>query len=410
MTSVASSQRLTLRARAKPVIVHVMVEDAYGVASSESELLAELVHQGFEVHLIVYDSSHTDPAHELPRLVHAGIPIQRIPFFRPPRWVHPKLLFRVSDFVRVYKALRTTQADLVHCHSLMGFAAALLLRIQHKRPIVATFHGLMSHVNLWDGLYRLLASAADRTVVLKDVDYHAIRRIAGTARLVRLHNGIDVEHWEKEISMCTDLRSELGIPKAAFVVGLIGRVSPEKRQQEFFEALARYDWHGPVDTHVLVVGEGPSSDRLAAVSRELGFDSFVHFLGYRNDMPRSYKTLDVLVLPSLRDSQPMVVLEAMACEVPVVATAVGGIPEMLSGGAGVLVPHNRLDAIPDVLKNLRDSPKRRRQLALAGHRRVVEHFHVRDICRAYVQGVYLPLLNRTDSTRTRRARRRRRNA
>lgn len=371
-------------------LVHVMSADAYGVASSESELLAELVRRGFDVQLVVYDRSENTPSAE-PRLTAAAVPVWHVPFARLSRWCRPRLAFRLFDIARLHRALRARSPDLIHSHSLLGFLAALPSRLFWGIPVVATIHGVLGRWDWEESIYRVLAAAATRAVVLKDADRRVVARFGGGRRLVSLCNGIDVDSWAASVRGTSDLRRDLRIPEGAFVVGLVGRLSEEKRQDEFLEEMAGHDWGGPVETHVLVAGEGRLVERISAVSREGGFVRHVHMLGYRDDMPRVYRTIDVLALPSIRDTQPMVVLEAMACGVPVVAAAIGGLPDLLGEGAGVLVESERLDLMSELMRTLRDDPDRRRELAEVGRRRVAERFDVRIVCSDYIDRVLVPL-------------------
>jgi len=373
-----------------PRFVHVMGADAYGVASCECELLAELARRGFDAQLVVYERSGgtSSTGSRLPR---AGVPVWSVPFARLPRWCRPRLAFRLLDLVRLNRALRVCSPDLIHSHSLLGFLAALPLRLVRGVPIVATIHGLLGRWDWEEGIYRVLAAAATRAVVLKDDDRQVIARLASGRRIVSLRNGINVEAWAESAREASDLRRDLEIPESAFVIGLAGRLSAEKRQDVFLEEMIGHDWEGPIETHVLLAGEGNLAERISTVSRAGGFGKHVHMLGYRNDMPRVYKSVDVLALPSLRDTQPMVVLEAMACGVPVVAAAIGGVPDLLAEGAGLLVPPDRLDLMSELVRSLRDDPDRRRDIARAGRRRVSEWFDVRIVCSDYVDRLLVPL-------------------
>lgn len=369
-------------------IVHVVGEDAYGVAGSVAELLGELAQRGHDVRLVVYGRGEEFFTHsrlaELAFLHHVSVaPL--------PRWCKPRALFRVPDLVRLHRTLRRSSADLIHCHDLFGLLAALPLRILCRAPVVATVHGLIGPGDVDEGVYRALAAAASRTVVLKDADRRAVSRMGGSGRAVSVANGIDADRWARSVAACDDLRCSLAIPQDAFVIGLVGRLSAEKRQDAFLTAMRGYNWTCPVETHILVAGEGPLSARIVEASRDGGFERHVHPVGYCPDIARVYKTLDVLVLPSSVDSQPMVVLEAMACGVPVVATAVGAVPQMLEKGAGRLVLPGRLDLLPKLLSELRDDPGSRRALTLAGRCRIKERFDIRIVANDYEERLYGPL-------------------
>jgi len=135
--------------------------------------------------------------------------------------------------------------------------------------------------------------------------------------------------------MCA-ARASLGLDPAAFVFGAVARLSPEKNLSmlvDVFQALARDHPHAVL----LIIGDGPERPALEAQVARGGLGQRVHFTGARTDMPRVYPAIDCLVLPSLTEGMPLVVLEAMAHAIPVIASAVGDVPRLLSGGA-----HGRL--------------------------------------------------------------------
>ncbi|MCI0439081.1 MAG: glycosyltransferase, partial [Chloroflexi bacterium] len=139
------------------------------------------------------------------------------------------------------------------------------------------------------------------------------------------------------------------------VVGTVGRISAEKGHRSLLEA-----WHSLIQKRpacrLLLVGDGPERSALERYVAERGLTSTVHFLGTRNDVPEVLRSLDLFVLPSLEDSHPVALLEAMAAGLPVVATRVGGIPEILGDGQyGTLAAPNDPDSLEAaIIKNMDD--------------------------------------------------------
>jgi glycosyltransferase involved in cell wall biosynthesis len=161
---------------------------------------------------------------------------------------------------------------------------------------------------------------------------------------------------------------------SAPIVGVVGRLEPEKGHPTLLEAWRLVIDEVP-DARLLVVGEGSRLEALQAQARELGIDHRVVFTGRRDDVPAVTAALDVAVLPSYREAQGLTILEAMALSRPVVASNVGGIPEMVEDGqTGLLVPpHQPVPLAAAIVRLLRDHPLAD-MLARAGHDLVHKRF------------------------------------
>jgi glycosyltransferase involved in cell wall biosynthesis len=171
------------------------------------------------------------------------------------------------------------------------------------------------------------------------------------------------------------LREELSIPADAPLVAEVGRLCDVKGQHELIAAVARLP-----GARVVLVGadleQGGAYERtLRDRADELGVADRVVFAGYRDDAARVVAAADVFALPSWTEGLPLVVLEAMALGRPVVATTVGGTPELVSDGeTGLLVPPRDIEALTAALKRVLDDGALRRRLGEAGRRRVRERF------------------------------------
>lgn len=168
-------------------------------------------------------------------------------------------------------------------------------------------------------------------------------------------------------------RSELGFRKGDILIATAGRISPEKAQEVLIEAFARIKGEHP-KASLLIIGDGPSRRALEGLARERNAEG-VRFLGFRTDMDQIMCAIDLFVLPSLTEGLPNVILEAFACKKPVVATAVGGVPEIVDHGkSGLLVPPKRPDLLAEAIQALLRDPERRRAMGEAGYERVRRDF------------------------------------
>jgi len=167
-----------------------------------------------------------------------------------------------------------------------------------------------------------------------------------------------------------DLRSELGLTSETPLVGTAVVFRPQKALEVLLEAHARLLRSMP-DVHLAIAGDGPTRAEVERRARELSLDGHVHFLGHRDDVDAILRSFDVAALSSDFEGSPLFVLECMANGTPIVATAVGGIPQMvLDGETGVLVPPRDPEALAAAIGHLLVDPERRAMLAAAAANRL----------------------------------------
>ena len=172
------------------------------------------------------------------------------------------------------------------------------------------------------------------------------------------------------------LRAELGLENGQPLIGIVARLVPIKAHEYFIEAATRIASQR-ADAHFAIVGDGERRAELESMSTGLGLADRVHFLGWRRDMRPIYADLDVIVLSSLNEGSPVAVIEALAAARPVVATAVGGVSEVVHDGAsGILVQPRNADAIASGVLQLLEDPVRARQMGLAGRASVIPKYTV----------------------------------
>jgi glycosyltransferase involved in cell wall biosynthesis len=171
------------------------------------------------------------------------------------------------------------------------------------------------------------------------------------------------------------------------IVGVVARLEPEKGHPTLLDAWPAVLRAVP-DAYLLVVGEGSRREPLEAQARELAIGQRVVFTGRRDDIPAVTAALDVAVLPSYREAQGLSILEAMALSRPVVATAVGGIPEVITDGeSGLLVPPHDVEALSSAIVRLLTDHPLADTIARAGHDIVHDRFCVERMVHA-VEAIY----------------------
>jgi glycosyltransferase involved in cell wall biosynthesis len=312
--------------------------------------------------------------------------------------------------------LHAVKADVVHNHmyraEVVGTRAAWLLAAAGlPRPfVVGTVHSSRVRSPEDRDLVRRLTPRMDHLIA---VSRAIVRKIEDEGRvgapISLIYNGVDLARYAEQEVCCT-LHKEYGLSAGAQVVGVVARLEPEKGHPTLLEAWPAVLKAVP-DAHLLIVGEGTQREALEAQAAALGLipsplipspdmhrwasnsaggdtTSSVTFIGRRDDVPAVTAALDVAVLPSYREAQGLSILEAMALSRPVVASAVGGIPEMIDHGrTGLLVPpHNPEALAASLIRVLTDHPYAD-AIGRAGHDLVHERFCVELMVRA-VETIY----------------------
>lgn len=241
---------------------------------------------------------------------------------------------RQFDFETV-RALRSRVADrnidIVHSHKYKTTFHAAFARRGGRFGLVTTYHNWI----LTSGPLRLYAAVDKRIARFNDVSVgvsgpvvEELRRFVAAGRLRQIDNGVDTEVFRPSHDRLA-LRVQLGLPIDKPVIGFVGRLSIEKCIPVLLSALLEPNL---ARVHALIVGDGEQRARLEAEARRPELAGRVHFVGHRRDTAACYGTMDLLVLPSSVEAFPMVLLEAMACGTPVVATRVGEVPRMVTEG------------------------------------------------------------------------------
>jgi glycosyltransferase involved in cell wall biosynthesis len=259
--------------------------------------------------------------------------------------------------------LEAVKADVVHNHmyraEVVGTQAAWrLVELGKRRPyVVGTVHSSRIRSAEDRELISRLTPSMDHLIAVSRAIVRKLEEEGRTGAPISLiYNGVDLTRYA-EPDVCGTLHDEFPIPVGAPIVGVVARLEPEKGHPTLLDA-----WPAVVaavpQAHLLIVGEGSQREPLEAQAAALGISSSVTFTGRRDDVPAVTAALDVAVLPSYREAQGLSILEAMALSRPVVASAVGGIPEMIEHGrTGLLVPPHDPDALSSaVVRLLRDHP------------------------------------------------------
>jgi glycosyltransferase involved in cell wall biosynthesis len=277
----------------------------------------------------------------------------------------------VDELRRIAELLDRRGVEVVHTHMSRAHFFGVLLRLFSKTPCVATAHSRRFQLHwMFNDLVIAVSDATRR--------FHETYNLVPSDRIVTIHNFIDdgrIADVSRESR--ADVRRSLGVEGSAPLIGVIGSVLPKKGQIYLLRALPKILAAVP-DTTLLVVGETGEAgylERLKATAEELGVASRVAWAGHREDVHRILASLDLSVLPSLEESFPMSILEAMAAGLPVVASDVGGVREsVFPQQTGILVPPRDSDALAEAISGLLLDPVLRTTMGDAGRQLVRERF------------------------------------
>jgi glycosyltransferase involved in cell wall biosynthesis len=284
------------------------------------------------------------------------------------------------DFRTLWRLAREIKAfcpDLLHAHDYKTNILSVLLGRWYGVPVVTTMHGYVTRGGRLELYYRLDRWALRRMdhviAVSEDLQKMALDLGVPPARCSFVPNAIDAEQFARRHSVAAAKQQQDLYPGRP-LIGAVGRLAPEKGFDLLIRAVDQLLRTG-LDLELRIVGEGEERPRLEALIRELDRADRIRLLGYRSDVRDFLETLDILALSSLREGLPNAVLEAMAMEVPVVATRVSGVPGLIDHGMnGLLIEPGSLPELTQGLARLVGDSGLRDRLRRAGRATVESRY------------------------------------
>lgn len=286
--------------------------------------------------------------------------------------------FDAGVISRFRSMVRHVNPDILESHSLKSHAVIWLSGLWRSIPWLAYHHGYTAtdrKVRIYNHADHFTLHAADRVVTVAEAFIPIlIRRGVDPTKVRVVRSAIETPQAAGPDEKGT-MRQSLGIPKTARVVLSVGRLSQEKDVEVLLRAFARLAGPSDPNTMLLIVGDGPERQRLERIAAGLGVSNRTRFAGQVPDPSRYYAAADVFALPSRSEGSPYALLEAMAASLPIAATAVGGVPEIVSHGVnGLLVPSGNSQAMAAAIERLLTDSVLARRIAHKGHD------HIADAC------------------------------
>jgi sugar transferase (PEP-CTERM/EpsH1 system associated) len=301
---------------------------------------------------------------------------------------------RLGLILRLASVLKSLAPEVVHTHDVGTlFYTGPAARRAGVPLVVHTEHGRADYPRFRHRLLGRLAGRFARPFYCLTEDmasWVTSHRIVPREKIRLIFNGIDTARF-LEPSDPEATRRELGIPAGVPVIGTVGRLNEIKRQDVLIRAFARVR-ERLIDAHLVLVGDGPMREPLGELAEELGLGGCVHFAGFRSHSAPYLKAMNVFALTSRSEGTPQAVLEALVVGLPVVASRVGGLPELIDHGrTGLLVEPGDEAELTDALLGLLSDLQRSRRLSEAGRLEVEARYDIRRMADEYHRD-YLELL------------------
>lgn len=285
-------------------------------------------------------------------------------------------LFDICAFFDLWRFISVEKPHIVHTHSskagILGRLAAkiagipVIIHSPHGHVFSGHFNALASNVFLL--LEKLFDRITDCQISLTEgekLDYIKLS-VSKENKITVIHSGVDVKLFSNHHIDIKGKKNAVGMKHDNLIVGTVGWLLPIKGPGVLLDAM-RDVWHGPSDTQLVYVGKGSFEETLKAKASEAGASAKVHFLGWRDDVHEIMQLFDVFVLPSLNEGMGRVLVEAMAAGKPIVASNVGGIPDLVKDGVnGLLVKPGNVKELSQGIKKLLASKEMRQKMGEKG--------------------------------------------
>jgi glycosyltransferase involved in cell wall biosynthesis len=306
--------------------------------------------------------------------------------------------FDTGIWPQLIRLIREREIDLVHAHEYKTNLLALLLSRFAGVKALSTVHGWTGHSFKERWIYypadkRVLARFPRLVAVSGEIARELIRCGADPARVTTVVNGIDHRKFYRDASRVAGARSALGAKDDDIVIGAVGRLEPQKRFDLLLEAFAVIVVQFP-RARLLIVGDGNSRQALDAQIATLKLGDRCRLVGHLDDVVPAYHAFDLLVQSSDYEGTPNAVLEAMAFEVPIVATAAGGTAEIIRDGIdGRIVPVGRVDLLIKEVTRALEDPAGMTAMAQQARSRVEGELSFETRVRR-IEGIYSEMVRR----------------
>ena len=378
-----------------PRVLHLISSSGFfGADNMLIELSKELRHTGYTPIIGVFKNIHNPHVEVAEKAKQYNFPFTLFP-------CNGRLDFKTILSIRRF--LKKQNIGIIHTHGYKSNLYALAASMGKSLPRVATCHNWLGDdpkMKFYARLDKFFLNQFDRVIAVSDsVKQEILNQNISANKVLTICNGIDTNRFNAPKKVESAGR-EFGIDKGCKVIGTVGRLSEEKGHIHLLNAAKKVVQEYP-KVVFLIVGDGPLRNDLEEKASALsqtqnleknGHESLFIFTGVRSDMPAIYSLMDIFVLPSLTEGLPMVLLESMASQKPIVATNVGAIPKVIEHGhSGLLVQPGDAKELAKAIMDLLANPQKAHRLAEQARDKVKQQFSSERMAEKYVE-VYRDVL------------------
>jgi glycosyltransferase involved in cell wall biosynthesis len=361
-----------------PRVLHLISSSGFlGAENVVLELSKETAKQGYWVTIGILENRNNLHMELAKKAREEGMKVQIFPC---------KGRFDTKTIKSIRNFIDREQPNILHSHGYKSNFYAWRALSGRKIPWIITNHGKRIGIALsvYNRLNIVFMKKADKVVAVSQVlaDEMKQQGISST-RMHIIDNGVNLERFANQRGD-NDLRKSFGLDGNHKLFGTIGSLTEEKGHVYLIEAAQQVTQKYP-ECRFLIVGDGRQRQVLEERTADLGLSDKVIFTGSRKDVPEILAMLDAFVLPSLKEGLPMALLEAMASKVPVIATSVGAIPQVLENGInGLLIPPKNSDSIAEAINTMLSDGNSAKEMALRGFEKVRDHYSAKIMFEKYL--------------------------
>ncbi len=376
-------------------ILHIIDSGGlYGAEVMLLNLVAEQIKQGIEpVIASIGEKNITEKPLES-EAIRRGFKIKKIRMTPGPN---------IFGALNILKFARKNNFNLLHSHGYKGnILFGFIPKIFRKLPLITTLHGYTSTIKftkmkIYEWLDQKSLNLLDAVVLVSNaMKTHPGLKNLNNKNIHVIPNGIPMsDNSVKQLNNIPNQQSDKRIEEfcsRGFIIGSIGRLSTEKGYQYLIKAISLLE-KTDINVHLVIIGEGYEREFLEKLIIQHKLEDKILFTGYKDDAKSYIPFFDIYIISSLTEGLPITLLEAMQAKTPVIATKVGGIPEVLSNGqAGILINPCNPNAIAQAVIKLHNDKELSKQLINTAYRRAEEDFSSKKMAAGYLN-VYKNLLN-----------------
>ena len=296
-------------------------------------------------------------------------------------WIAP--LKEIISFCKIFMLIKKERFDIVHTHtSKAGILGRLAAKLAGVPIIIHAPHGhiFYGYYNSFlTGIFiiveKIAAEFTDKIITLteKGVEEHVKFGIAPENKFIAIHSGIRADKFFSEPVDINNKRNQLGIPQNSLLIGTAGRLVPIKGHKYLMQAMSQIN--KKLNVILLVIGDGYLRENLEQQAKQSGISNRIKFLGFRNDIAEILSILDIFILPSINEGMGRTLVEAMFLSKPIIATNVGGIPDLVKNDkSGILVPPKDPTAIANAIQQLLENKTLAKEMGKTGREIVKNEF------------------------------------